>query len=518
MKKFWPIILIGFIVYLPILKAGFIAWDDDDLLSEEKLNWQGVKNIFTDSPLSTYVPLTVLSFAVENAVFEQNSLAFHFDNLVLHLLVCYLIYVLIMMLGFECKVAWMTSLLFCIHPMHVESVAWITERKDVLYSAFYLASIILYIKYWKENRSWLYVASIACSALSILAKPMALSIPLILILVDWYLKRNLTWKLLLEKIPFFLVVIPVASITFAHNHNLLTDGYSIHSPIIWVWSLIFYLHHFLIPTYFMHSYTFPDFTNLNYETTLSLITFIVMIGGLWILRKKRILIFAYFWFAFSLFFLLRFWVPRYDIVADRFMYLPSLGLCVLIASFLCYMVDKVKIITIVLLLILIPSLFYKTYIQVKVWDSDFSFFSNVNRYNPDSFLANLRLSQVYYQRKQYAHAVYFLSRIKTDNQDQAENMLIQQRKIMNKIDGSLYRDLEKKMFIVGLIKSEYLLNCDPRDGRAMHWRGLFFENLGRQDLAILDYQKALTMNISDEAKKILLENILKLKQLKVVLK
>ena len=125
----------------------------------------------------TYTPLTTLTFAIEYRLVQDDPFLYHLNNLILHLMVISLIYVVGLQLRLSSLSSAFAALIFGIHPIHVESVAWITERKDVLYSFFYLLSIICYIQYIKNKNAYIYGFAVFLALLSIASKAMALSLP-----------------------------------------------------------------------------------------------------------------------------------------------------------------------------------------------------------------------------------------------------------------------------------------------------------------------------------------------------
>jgi len=151
------VLVISFIVYLPSLQNGFVNWDDNANVYENFhiiniSDWGNlldhVKGIFTTPVLGGYHPLAILSFAFEKIIYGlDNPQWWHLDNIILHLISVLLVFRIALALGLELIPAAFCALLFGIHPMRVESVAWITERRDVLYGTFYLLALYYYIKF-----------------------------------------------------------------------------------------------------------------------------------------------------------------------------------------------------------------------------------------------------------------------------------------------------------------------------------------------------------------------------------
>ena len=202
------ILLITIIVYSNSLNNGFVQWDDYKYVSDnediKQLNSQSIYKYFTTYYLKMYQPLTMISYALEYKLGGLNPQTYHRTNLVFHTLNVLLVFCFILLLTKKAPIAAVSALFFGIHPLHVESVAWISERKDLLYSFFYLGSLIAYIFYRKRNNSYgLYFLAVLFFILSLFSKSAAVTLPFILVLTDYYLRNKLTFRSNLDKIPFF---------------------------------------------------------------------------------------------------------------------------------------------------------------------------------------------------------------------------------------------------------------------------------------------------------------------------
>lgn len=334
-KDFILLFILGitFFSFSSSLDNDFTNWDDRAYLLGNQnvrgLDIYHITRIFTSVVLGNYNPLTIFSFAIEYHFFGYNSFIYHLDNLLLHLGVTALIFLFALQWGLNMRAAALATLLFGIHPMHVESVAWVTARKDVLYSIFYMLALCQYLRYLKHRRWGAYGLSICFCLMSLLAKPMALSLPLIFLVCDWFKERKLEMRIFIEKVPHLIFIIPIVWITYSLNVRI--PGKDVlESALIWTWTLTFYIKKFLFPFILIPLYQLPEpisVFNDQYVISIGLSLFLVL--GLFYLRKNRWFIFSFLFFFVSIFFLLRFDNLRdISIVADRFMYLPGLGFCV----------------------------------------------------------------------------------------------------------------------------------------------------------------------------------------------
>jgi len=397
------------LVFSPCLNNQFVNWDDDVQVYENtsirSLSAENLKEILTSriGKLRVYIPLTLLSYAIEYYFFEYDPFIYHLNNLILHLLVVALIFVFAQYLGLSTIGAGIAAVIFGIHPLHVESVAWVTERKDVLYAFFYMLSLCCYLKYLKtcddpsrgSSRWKFYVLVIIFGVLSALAKPMALSLPLILLLLDWFSERKFDKKVWLEKVPIALCVSAIAWVTYTANSRVPGNDI-LEAMLIWPWTFIFYIRQFVLPTFFVPIYRLPlPVSSANFEYAFSVIIFLIIVFMLSRFKRHRWFLFAVGYYFFSIFFLLRFDASAdMNVVADRFMYLPSLGFCILFGyscqRLLCASEKKFippKILLSVALIFLFGIFSVKTYGQCSVWKNGFSLWQHQLSIYPNESVA-----------------------------------------------------------------------------------------------------------------------------------
>ena len=219
------LVIAVFAVFGPLCRAGFVSFDDNDYIGsadqiQHGLSWAGAVWAFTTVHASMWHPLTWISYQCDSQFYGMNPGGFHFTNILLHAASSVLLFLLLRRLtGSEWRSA-LVAALFALHPTHVESVAWISERKDVLSTLFWMLTVLAYAGYAQRDpanlqRRWFYLLSILLFALGLMAKPMLVTLPFILLLLDyWPLRRKEGWlRLALEKIPFVLLAIASAVVT-----------------------------------------------------------------------------------------------------------------------------------------------------------------------------------------------------------------------------------------------------------------------------------------------------------------
>ncbi len=415
----WELILILILtafLFSSSFSQSFVSWDDEGHLTENlqvrSLTPSNIASIFRGEVNRTYIPLTILSFALEHHFFGYDPFFYHLNNLILHLGVVVLIYVIAMRLRFGHLASLLAAFLFAVHPIHVESVVWVTQRKDVLYSFFYLLAIWQYLVYLQDRKPAAYAWSLAFGCLSILAKPMALSLPLVLCLLDWYIKRPFSGRLVLEKLAFAFLIWPVAWQTYAMNMRAVDLQFP-QSVLIWIWCLIFYLWKFIFPAELLVLYQLPQpISILNPEYCAALTAVMALVILLVRFKSNRIFFFAFVYFLLSVFFLLRFDNKQdLTIVADRFMYLPSLGICIwagwAMGRVLEWSHNKKREMQRFVLGVVVLTVFVLcvlTYGRVRMWGNEALLWGQVLR-RYDSGLAYTQLGNYYLKQGQLAEAL-----------------------------------------------------------------------------------------------------------------
>ncbi|MEE4286377.1 MAG: hypothetical protein V2I31_09520, partial [Mariniphaga sp.] len=242
-----------FLLFSPSLKYDFVNWDDDiNIYENDNVVRFDVNGIFTHHVIGNYNPLTTLTFALEYQMAGENPFLYHLNNLILHVLCTLLVLLLMRKLGLSFLVSLLVALLFGIHPMRVESVVWITERKDVLFGAFFLLSLIFYIDYLEKKKSLFFVLSLGVFVLSLLSKIQAVALAPTLLLIDYWYNRKPDRSLILEKIPFFLLALAtgLAGIWFLRQQGSLDTGTSfplVQRLFIGSYSFMVYIIKSLVP-------------------------------------------------------------------------------------------------------------------------------------------------------------------------------------------------------------------------------------------------------------------------------
>lgn len=342
------IIIITLLAYLPVFDAGFVQWDDKLYIQDNALIRSiNLKEIFATYQQGNYHPVTMLVYAIEYHFWNLNAAGYHTVNLFLHLLntlmVCYVIFRLCR----KKEIAFVAALFFGIHPIHVESVAWLAELKDLLYTFFFLASYIYYLKYNEEGKSKFYFISLLLFLLSLLSKAMAAPLPVILLLTDYFIDRKFSRKTILEKIPFFILAIILGIV--AINAQLPT-GETLNIPVYPFWQRIIfacygfvsYLIHLIMPVNLNAVYPYPMKVgeNIPFLYYFYVILFFGIVATvIYSLRFSRKIFFGIGFFTATVFLVLQLLPIGDAIMANRYGYIPSVGIFYLAGEAFYFFLD-----------------------------------------------------------------------------------------------------------------------------------------------------------------------------------
>ena len=344
------ILLLTFIVFWPSLQNGFTNWDDTYYVTQntliKSLSFEHLKDIFTTSERSLYHPFTMLSFALNYQIAELNPFTYHFTNLLFHLINTFLVFYFIYLISEkQIGTALITAVLFGIHPMHVESVAWVSERKDVLFTCFFLAAASTYWHYISSGKSKTYVFALLLFLASLLSKATAVTLPLVLLLLDYYKGRKLNMQLIIEKIPFFILSIIFGLLTIKYQSQGAIgdlDDFSALERIMFAsYGFVMYALKFLLPFNLSAFYPYPATENMPILFKIAPLLAVIMLAlAAFSLKKTKVIAFGLTFYAFTVFLTLQFISVGGAVMADRYTYVPYIGLSFIIA----YYLNKVRLI------------------------------------------------------------------------------------------------------------------------------------------------------------------------------
>ncbi|MFZ4520568.1 MAG: tetratricopeptide repeat protein [Bacteroidales bacterium] len=401
---FWQaaILVITFIVFIPSLKNQFITFDDHQYVVENQfikgLTSDNLKAIFTTDAnnLGNYHPVTLMSYTLNHAISGLEPTSYHLMNILLHLVNTLLVFQVILLIlarvapEHKLLLSSMAALLFGIHPLHVESVAWVAARKDLLYTCFYLLSIISYIRYLDKRSTKNYLLSLLFFLLSLLSKGMAVTLPLILVAVDYLFRRKLTDKrVILEKIPFFMLSIGFGVLAIvvqqAQGATEIIRFQFTDRVVFAAFGLTQYLVKMVFPYELCGYYPYPDLEIpaipwTYYLSLIPAVALIVVLIYMVFVRGNRTVTFGILFFLINVMFVLQLFPVGSAVMADRYTYLASIGLFFLLAAGVGLLLRKLpssRTVTTGVFLSYAAVLSIISYQRCTVWHDSYSFWSDV---------------------------------------------------------------------------------------------------------------------------------------------
>lgn len=344
------IILITFVLYLPAIRGGFI-WNDDTFLTENPAikASHGLYDFWFTTHLPDYFPLTSTSLWLEWRLWGKNATGYHIVNVLLHSLSAVLIWLVLKRL--KVPGAWIVGLIFAIHPVNVESVAWITERKNVLPMVFYLLSILWYLRFDSDGKRSFYALSLGSFLLAMLSKTSVAMQPFVLLGCVWWKRRTVGRRDIFRIIPFFVLsgILSLVTIWFQYHRaigpEIIRDDSFLSRLAIAGLAVWFYLSKAIVPlklTFIYPMWKIDESSFLNYLPGLLLVAMFVLF---WHCRNSwgRPFLFGLGYYILTLLPVLGFfniYFMKYSLVADHWQYASIVGIIALVVGLSAYECER----------------------------------------------------------------------------------------------------------------------------------------------------------------------------------
>lgn len=481
---FWLVIILltTFFSYFNILSFDFVYWDDDKQILNNAyvkiLNWENAKHNFFFERF-TFIPLTLYSFVYH--FFADNALVYHLGSIFLHLLNVWSVYRLLRKLNFSSFVVLGSTLIFALHPLRIESVVWISEWKDLLFTYFFLWGLNFYLSWMKETKVNYLILYIIMAWLAGFSKIQGVLLPFSCILLDYFMCRRIrikaiifhlivfAWVLLSSHFKVWYSAIFIAAIYYFYAKTEIHVKWSlILKPAIllsiiviiitlafyykWLWfwtgpsalnfsdrivfsgySLFFYIQQFIFPFKQLAIHQYPTLSGLELwkEWGWYILTWFFIIAIIFILiksgiRNKHWVLFGIFFFLINISIVLHF-IPIEGrlIVAERYSYLAYLGLILTTTLLTERYVEKVKNLKHFIFLSLLILLSLLTYNRNQIWKNTETLFKDVILKEPSTSFAWINLGSYYIENKKYQNANYCYIKAKHFNPNDVQIYLNQ---------------------------------------------------------------------------------------------
>ncbi|MGB9082737.1 MAG: tetratricopeptide repeat protein [Desulfuromonadaceae bacterium] len=499
-------------VYWPVLQNGFIDFDDEDYVTANMVVRQGVTFkgfiwAFTTFHAGNWHPLTWLSHMFDVQLFGLNPMGHHATSLLFHvinsLLLCTLLHRLTGLLGRSMFVA----LLFALHPLHVESVVWVAERKDVLSTFFWLLTMGTYVWYSDKPCLKRYLPVAVFFALGLLAKQMLVTLPVILLLMDYWPLNRLTQRrekhetkpigikfLLIEKVPL-VVMSAAASLVILRAHasakalfNVDRESLLLHSGNAFL-SYVKYIRNMFLPVDLALFYPFEP-SAVTTVKVAGAVVLLAVLTGLAVMQgnKRPYLVFGWFWYLVTLLPVIGFIRVGGQAQADRYTYIPLIGLFLIIVWGAAEVAGRwrkgipavagVAVIVVAILSVL-------TITQIRYWQNSYDLFAHALAVVKRNWLAHNNMGILYAQHNRNDEAIFHFQ----------ESVRLNPKGVVGFRNlGNAYQSVGRNSEAIEAFRQAVWIS--PNDAESHYRLGLAYLLGGNSDFARQEYRQLLRLDES----------------------
>lgn len=491
------IVGVAFFVYSRWLWNEFVIWDDDYLIVNNPLirglSFTNIKAAFTSYDPELYVPLTYISYQINYVIGGLTAFIYHLTNLLLHATNALLVGMIAYRLSDKNRwIATAVSLLFAVHPLHTEAVIWASARKDVLSATFFLMSLSLYLKHRESELRSTYIWSVVSFFLGLLSKVSVITLPLILLLLDWREKQPWNRKMLVEKLPYFGLSVIFGIVSLFGKQQQISHTSLLETSLIMIKSTVFYLEKMILPLDLSPMYPFTgSISLLSPEFFVPLIFLAILIAfAAWSLKRTREVMFALGFLLLSIGpSLINFRKGEEGdiyLASDRYAYIASFAVIFLVCMMLWKLRERFSTmminVTVGVLILVFGSLGYA---QGAIWQNSETLFKSVIASYPQAQAAHHNLGVLYQQQGHPQMAL-----------DKYQNALQIAPKASTESNvGDIFR--ESGMYAEAGTHYQRALVINPRSVDAMLGLGLLFLQQNDVKQAIIAMQSAVEFGPDD---------------------
>jgi tetratricopeptide (TPR) repeat protein len=488
--------VVTFAAYFPALRGGFI-WDDDDHVTGNPAMTapHGLRMIWSSLAVSRYYPLTLTNLWIQRRCWGLNPMPYHLVTIALHAINGILVFLVLRRL--RVPAAWLAAMLWVLHPVNVESVAWITETKNTQSGAFFFLALLCFLRFEDDKERRWYALALMCGLAAMLSKPSTVVLPLVLLLCVWWQRNRWRWLDLVRIAPFFGLALGTSALTIIEQRgHIVRDGTTdwnlgvaqrliVASKAVW-----FYAAKVFWPVKLMFVYPRWDVQTDSFTSWLPLATLVAAGLVLWVWRRQdrvRAMLLGIAFFVIALLPVLGFvdvYYFRYSYVADHFQYLACIGLIPLAVGAGRIICERAgpwgrnlgTLAAVIVLLILGVC----TWGQARTYQDSETLWRDTLAKNPTAWMAHNNLGVVLQQSGREAEAIERYEQSLQINPKNAEahnnlgNVLLQEGKVSDAIG-----------------QYEQALRIKPNYAEAHYNLGIVLEHTGNVREAVDHFEQAL---------------------------
>lgn len=537
------LVLVTSAAYEPVRNCEFVDYDDDVYVTANSnvnkgLNWDSVRWAFTEPYIANWHSLTWLSHMVDCQIFGLEPQGHHLVSLLIHIANVLLLFFILAAMTRSIWPSAFVAVIFAIHPLHVESVAWIAERKDVLSTLFFLLTVAAYIRYTSHPSIRRYILIVVFFILGILSKSMVITLPFVLLLLDYWPLNRLEFEpgrikhsfaklkqLVIEKIPLFLLSAACGVITYLVQKSagamkptdIVAPAARLSNAMV---SYLRYIGKILYPHDLAALYPFPAGGMPLWQGVVAfLILILITAGVIYLARKRRYLATGWFWYVGTLMPVIGLVQIGAQSMADRYTYLPLIGFSIMFVWPIAEFVTRrkyLKVSAAVLAAVIIAAMILSTRTQIGYWKDSLTLFSHAVKVTQNNFIMHNNLGSVLQKHGQPEEALIEYEKAIEINKSYHRAILNKAKALrdMNKLEEAAVifqqvADTAKNpydpYFNLGLtynklgnykIAIEYLqkaLRIYPNKSEAVYQLALALARSGEYDDALIEFEHALEL-------------------------
>jgi tetratricopeptide (TPR) repeat protein len=491
----FALVIVTFVVYQPTWHAGFI-WDDDDHVTANPAMTapNGLRMIWSSLAVSRYYPLTLTTFWIEHHLWGLSPTPYHLVNVTLHAINGVLLFLVLRRL--RVSLAWLAAAVWVLHPVNVESVAWITELKNIQSGFFFFAALLCFLRFEAEGQRRWYALALLCGACAFLSKASTVILPLALLLCVWWETGAWRKRDFVRTAPFFVLAVLMSVLTIVEQRGHVarqgTSEWSIsvtQRAVIAGKSIGFYVGKIFWPADLAFVYRRWEVAN-SLSSCLPSVAVVAIGSALWAWRRRpwaRAGLFGFGFFLAALLPALGFfdvYYFRYSFVADHFQYLASVGIIACATCGISYILDRTGFSSALagnaVCLMLLAPLAGLTWKQSHIYHDSETLWQDTVTKNPGAWIAQNNLGVVLVQLGRASEAIGHYDqalRLKPDFAEAYDNR------------GVALAQLDKTEEAIG--QYEQALQLDPHFSEAHYNLGIALSQTGRLLEAVEHYERAL---------------------------
>ncbi len=489
------IAILGFAVYGNSLKGEFL-WDDIYLVKDNASikDFSSIPTIFAkdewrfiaERKFNLYRPLQTLTYMVDYSLWKLNVMGYHLTNILLHILTALAVFWLVNILFDDRLLSLITGTLFVVHPVHTESVTYISGRADPLAAVFMLLCFILYIKHICSNNTKIYILALLTYALALLSRENSLVLPVLLLLYHYAFKKKIKAKefLPISGLAFIYILLRIAVLGYSPSDIMCATSVFQRIPGFFA-AITNYVKLLFLPFGLHMEYGNKLFGIADPRAVLGIVILPSLL--LYAFRKRNkngLIFFSISWFFIAL-------LPQSNLfpinayMAEHWLYLPSIGFFLILAKGLSsiYKAKNLRIFAIVLIIGIVTFYSYLTIRQNTYWKEPITLYERTLRYAPASVRATNNLGLRYYEMGKRVEAITLYKKtIETDpNYTNAHYNL-----------GNVYYDIGRNEKAIASYKKAIEIN--PTYARAYNNLGVVYYDMGYSEEAISLYKKTIEID------------------------